>query len=199
MSIEKIPFKVILTGYQPWGDNKTNPSEILAEKVSEKLREDGNNSESYSLKVTVDEANSFYHNLPVQKDRSNLPFVIHIGLDGVRSKLIEIETTASNQVILSSDGRGEPVSNDKTLGHQFNNPIDVEALGKSLGTEFLVSHNAGTYLCNYIYYRGLENIGTKTRGCIFLHIPHFSTLSLEKQVKQTIDLIHQIAKIPELL
>lgn len=70
----------------------------------------------------------FYHNLPVQKDRSNLPFVIHIGLDGVRSKLIEIETTASNQVILSSDGRGEPVSNDKTLEHQFNNPIDVEAL-----------------------------------------------------------------------
>ena len=195
----KIPFKVILTGYQPWGNNETNPSEILAEKVSEKLREKGNNSESYSLKVEVDEANSFYSRLPVEKDRSKLPFIVHIGLDGVRTNLMEIESTASNQAILTSDGRGQPITNDKTLGYQFNNPIDVDALGKSLGDKFLVSHNAGTFLCNYIYYRGLENIGTKIRGCIFVHIPHFATLSLEKQVEQMIDLIQQIAKIPELL
>lgn len=163
----KIPFKVILTGFQPWGDNETNPSEILAEKVSEKLKSNGNNSESYSLKVTVDEADSFYNRLPIEKERSNLPFIVHIGLDGVRTKLMEIESTASNQLILASDGWGQQISNKRNLGHQFVNQIDVESLGKNLGSNFLVSHNAGTFLCNYIYYIGLENVGTKCMDVFF--------------------------------
>lgn len=149
--------------------------------------------------MTVDEADSFFNRLPIEKERSNLPFIVHIGLDGVRTKLMEIESTASNQLILASDGWGQQISNKRNLGHQFVNQIDVESLGKNLGSNFLVSHNAGTFLCNYIYYIGLENVGTKSCGCIFLHIPHFSTLSLEKQVEQTIDLIQQIAKIKELL
>lgn len=71
---------------------------------------------------------------------------------------MEIESTATNMVILTSDGRGQPVSKDKNLGFQLKNLIDVESLAKSLDDEFVVSENAGTNLCNYIYYLGLENV-----------------------------------------
>lgn len=49
------------------GDNEINPSETLAEKDSQKLRENGDDSKSYSLKVTVEEANSFYQNILIEK------------------------------------------------------------------------------------------------------------------------------------
>lgn len=194
----KIPFEVILTGFQPWGENEVNPSETLAEKVSQKLRENGDDSKSYSLKVTVEEANSFYNKILIEKNQSKLPFIIHIGLDGVRTDSMEIESTASNMAILTLDGRAQTVSNNKNLGYRLENTIDIEALVKSLETEFVISHNAGTNLCNYIYYRGLENVGIKSRGCIFVHIPHFTTLSLEVQIQNMIHLIQQIAKLPNL-
>lgn len=156
----------------------------MAEKDNQKLRENGDDSKSYSLKVTVEEANSFYQNIPIEKSQSKLPFIIHIGLDGVR--------TASNIAILTLDGRAQTVSNDKNLGYRLENTIDIKTLGK------FISCNAGTNLCNYIY-RGLENVGIKSRGCIFVHIPHFTTLSLELQIQHMIHLIQQIAKLPNLL
>ena len=124
----------------------------------------------------------FTKTFQLKKSQSKLPFIIHIGLDGVR--------TASNMVILTLDGRAQTVSNDKNLGYRLENTLDIKTLGK------FISCNAGTNLCNKIYYSGLENVGIKSRRCIFVHIPHFTTLSLELQIQHMIHLIRQIAKLP---
>jgi pyrrolidone-carboxylate peptidase len=44
------------------------------------------------------------------------------------------------------------------------------------------SENAGTYLCNYIYYRALHELRDKRVG--FVHVPPLARLPLDQQCQQ---------------
>lgn len=70
------------------GDNEINPSETLAEKDSQKLRENGDDSKSFSLKVTVEEANSFCQNIPIEK-KVNQNFPSLFTLDSMAFELLQ--------------------------------------------------------------------------------------------------------------
>ena len=183
----------ILTGFQPFGSFSYNPAEILAEATSQKLKELGIKCSSKSISVTPKAADQFYDNLIVI-DQTNLPFIVHIGLNASESEMT-LETQAQNCLCFSSNEGDKTIDDTLSIESILVNPIDVKGLQKELYSQFSLSNDAGTYLCNYIYYRGLQNIGKKIKGCIFVHIPLFEVMPQATQMENLCNLVQKIQQL----
>ena len=182
------PFNFIITGFQPFGPSPYNPSEILATK----LEKSGIKCTSKSLSVDPDTADQFYNNL--NEDKDNLPFIVHIGLNANAKEML-LETQAINTLILSPNETAVPIDSTLSLDSILPNPFNVKDLQKSLSSQFSLSNDAGTYICNYIYYRGIQNHEKKNKGCIFVHVPLFENLSQNIQLDNLCNLIQKIKNL----
>jgi pyroglutamyl-peptidase len=63
-------------------------------------------------------------------------------------------------------------SNGKLDNHQIHTPVDVHELVQDLAiTE--VSHDAGKFVCNHLYYSVLNHVRTQQlrTHCVFVHVP----------------------------
>lgn len=63
-------------------------------------------------------------------------------------------------------------SNGKLDGHQLQPPIDVHKLVQDL-TITDISHDAGQFVCNHLYYSVLNYVLTNqlSTRCVFVHVP----------------------------
>ena len=182
----------IITGFQPFGSNSYNPAEILARKTAKLLEESGIKCSSESIAVTPEAADQFYDNLNVE-NKDNLPFVVHIGLDASSSEMC-LETQAKNTLVLPFEEK-RSITDQHSIKSQLHNPFNVKDLQKTLSSQFSLSNDAGTYICNYIYYRGIQNTGQKVKGCIFVHVPLFEVIPEKIQTENLCNLIRKINEI----
>lgn len=65
----------------------------------------------------------------------------------------------------------------------YNTKYDFSKLGYKLklnGFNVIISHDAGNYLCNNIYYYGLKYISEQNLNCdmIFVHIPRLDNIDI---------------------
>ncbi len=182
--------KLLVTAFEPFGGRTCNTSQDL---LSE-LRNGHNQIGLLSYRFAILPVN-FYHAWPTLRKH-----LVHHKPDAVlllgekTSTALTLETTARNQRISK---RGLiPIA--KNSAQRITSPLPVTKIGTALrrrfhsGKKFLsVSDNAGTYLCNFIYYKMLSS--RLRLPALFVHVPALNNDEFGKRRKKIIDVLHHAA------
>jgi pyroglutamyl-peptidase len=164
--------KVLLTGFGPFPGAPFNPSAALAKQLARRRRP--------ALAELIRVAHVFSTRYAaVDRDLPRLlaqrpDIVLMFGL-AARTRYLRIETRARNAVsVLLPDAGGRftqtgVIARGKPAALHGNAP--AQALlhaARSAGVPARLSRDAGRYLCNYAYWRALEQSETLVQ---FVHIP----------------------------
>src|SRR5215470_7843648 len=115
--------------------------------------------------------------LPALLKREKPDIVVMFGV-ATRARQIRIEQRARNRIALFPDAGGHrPAA--RTIAPRrdaIRNPLSVARLvnaARTAGVAAVPSRNAGTYLCNYVYWRALESAARPDGPglVIFIHVP----------------------------
>lgn len=183
--------KVLITGFEPFGGEKINPSieavEILRSKIAG----------ADIIKAEIPTVfNKSIKKLEEVLDRERPDIVICVGQAGGRNR-ISVERVAINL----SDGRipdnegyqpiDEVIFEDGDTAYFTNLPI--KAMVKEMNANNIpaeVSNTAGTYVCNHLMYGLLYNINKKYPNMKggFIHIPFIPEQVINKRDKPSMSL-----------
>ncbi len=151
--------RILITGYKPFLQNDSNPTELLALSMG-----------GTPLEVSYQAVDEFLDVI----DPEDYDLILCMGLHA-RSFAPRIELAAYNQKgqdypdvrgYMPEDEPIDPKGEDKRL-----TTLDTEGLKKHLeekGYTFDLSTDPGRYLCNYIYYKALGKMAGKA---LFIHFP----------------------------
>jgi pyroglutamyl-peptidase len=161
--------RLFVTGFGPFGTVTANPSQLLAESY------DG---PKQILDVSFAAVDDFVREI----DQSSFDTLLLIGVASGRDRLTP-EFFARNSI-----GKTKDVCGESRFGEiDANQPLLLEGtLWRSdqvaewtMDMPVRASFDAGNYLCNYVYFRALENLPSKHVG--FLHVPPVEKVSFEEQ------------------
>jgi pyroglutamyl-peptidase len=165
----------LVTGFLAFGDFAVNPSSLLAQSCGRPLQ-------------LIEVAYAAADEAIAQLDPDSFDRLLMIGVDG-RTSRMRLEQLARNRVGARPDVRGySPCSGGEATAAIDPNGPDLlsgtlwqshPALATAIPHRH-VGDDAGTYLCNYIYYRALQRFGV-THAVGFLHIPPVDRLALPIQ------------------
>ena len=163
--------RVLVTGFEPFGENDVNPSALIAEAL-----------EGVILPVSYERAADELRRAVGER----LPdLVVCFGL-AVDRTAITVERYAHNLDEASTTdndgaaGSGSPI--DATGPLALASTLPVDEIVAALRAEEIpadVSRDAGGYLCNHVLYALLRS---GTRGG-FVHLPPLDVIPLETQVR----------------
>lgn len=176
--------KILLTGFEPFGDLEVNPSQVILEKISDRQTLCNiHEINTVILPVSFDSAGSVIKR-SIQEFKPDI--ILSLGLSET-SDSITLERKAINlkQNIEPQNARnkgpklillGCPIIYKSTL------PLErIYRLLKDRNIPVTLSDNAGRYVCNYVFYLAchqiklLENSGKAG----FIHVPLMSEQILE--------------------
>ena len=166
---------VLLTGFEPFGGDTSNPSWTTVQGVRDTWVGD---AEVHVRQLPLDFA-SLYAGLRVALDEVDPDVVVCVGLAGGSASLA-VERVAINVDDARIPDNGgfqpidEPVVDGGPAAYFSTLPIKaaVEAV-RSAGIPAAVSQTAGTYTCNHVFYLLMHELQQRpgTRGG-FVHIPY---------------------------
>ena len=198
--------RILLTGFEPFGQNTDNVSEIILQRLGSSIllkdpwhEKRSKNTVSPSITVaidkqllTVDEAGSVTVAQRLQNGE-RWDAIIHMGLCEVCDS-IRFETRAQNILEMRiPDNNGRQIRN-QIIGDDniFCNPYIVSAMRFPKLESVEISTDAGTYLCNETYYRTLEAMSRthpqNGSPVCFIHFPSPTKQSVETSIK----ILHKI-------
>jgi pyroglutamyl-peptidase len=161
--------KILLTAFGPFGNYDVNPSELVLNEVSKKITF-GELIDFKIIDVGYDSVNNFINSLTINYD-----LIVHLGV-AFDNKKTRFEIVAHNtakgkdvfnvepQMIIEKNGNDYIISN-------FPECVLEKAMEK-FPNHIVYSRDAGTFLCNYIYYKSLNTFQRKT-SVLFVHIADF--------------------------
>lgn len=181
--------KIIITGFGPFGPFKNNPSRIIAQKAVEKLVGQNVEAEFVDLKASINDINQFYDQL-----KEDNVFVLHMGLYNGLKKLNIEDTGINTAEFIIPDAefeqpRNQQIDKNHPIDHKIHNSLPCEQFVNQLSSFYDLSHSAGTYVCNYCYYRALSYVGKKTKGTLFVHCGLFDDIPEKIQVEAITQLV----------
>lgn len=169
---------IVVTYFEPFGGRTTNASkEVVSLLDGFKTKE---------LPVSWNRVPHYIEDIL----STNPDYLFLIGEAG-KYKSITIEKTAHN----ICDG------NDNDSVNKDNEPInkgDVDVLNTRFDVsklDYLISENAGKYLCNYSYYLALSK--AKNTKVLFVHLPYIQESgnnSLENLAKDLLNIINKLTR-----
>ena len=172
--------KVLITGFDPFGGESTNPAYEAVKLLPDKIGE---------IDVIKVEIPTVFHKsvLTIEKyiDEYSPDFVICVGQAGGRADITveRVGINVDDARIPDNEGNqpiDEPIAKDGPAAYFSTLPI--KAIVKTIrdsGLPVSVSNSAGTYVCNHVMYGLLHLLKTKytwIKGG-FIHVPY-----CEKQV-----------------
>ena len=167
---------IYVTGFEPFGNNETNPSLIALEEALS-LGYEGS-----PLKVSYGAVDHFFQSQAGTKRRFLL-----FGLAAQRADL-SLEQIAFNETkakLLDVDGLPPKmpfIEENEVISLQTS--INLEDLSLKLSEEKIPNHisfDAGRYLCNYSYFKALLCTGG---DALFVHIPALSPTFDEQMLRK---------------
>lgn len=169
--------KILLTGFEKFGQESMNPTELLMTELSQRLGEFAPAEVRVKvLPVTFADA---FKVLESEARDFDPDFIVSFGLAANRRPAIEIERLAINILdasIPDNDGklvRDEPIVPDGEVALMATLPIRAfEKALKDAGVPVVISNTAGTYVCNYLMYKTLEMCRFSKKRAGFVHVPH---------------------------
>ena len=82
-----------------------------------------------------------------------------------------------------------------TLGEKtIQTGVDLKKLAKGL-TMTRVSHDAGKFVCNTLYYKALIHLRKQSHGCVFVHVPVLTADNVEPIKSDFISVLDRLAEI----
>lgn len=174
--------KVLVTGFQPWGSETSNPSAHVARALG-----------GHVLPVHWARATRRLKTL-LRNEKPEA--VVLLGL-GPGRRRIELEAVALN-VDHCEEAPWKrwrrPIGKGRDLARASRLPLDrlVRAL-RAGGIPAGISHHAGTFLCNHVFYVALESTRVP---CGFIHLPPESAVPLDAQIRalrKVVDLLRSTA------
>ena len=174
--------KILFTGFGRFPGAASNPSAALAARVAKRRRPAFADVERIAHVFPTSYA-AVDRELPALIEKHHPDAVVMFGLAG-RTPHVRIETLARNRItpvfpdvdgVVPSSTRIALPSNGPRRGRApFRNLL---AAAKQTGVKAALSRDAGSYLCNYGYWRAIE-AGAKPDGprlVVFVHIPKVRT------------------------
>ena len=170
--------RALLTGFEPFGGDKINPSELVVKRISGEKNVDISGLEIYTavLPVSFRRADVLLKNL-----LDDLRPDIYIGLGqwaGISYVTLErIGVNIKDARTPDNDGEqpiDEPIDPDGPVAYFTTLP--KRAIVKRLreaGILSAISNSAGTFLCNYVIYLSLHHSTLKgyPKRAGFMHLP----------------------------
>jgi pyroglutamyl-peptidase len=179
---------VLITGFLPFLNNDTNPTEIIVKKLA-----------SLGYKTLIIDVNyeSSVKSIKSYVDADkNIKFILSLGLANSRNK-VSIEEYAYNEYNRKTPDNAGYIPKSKIIDSKFPskketriNAEDLVNRLNSLGYNCELSIDPGRYLCNYIYFNNLVNFNENS---LFVHFPNFkSKEELDYGVKIVISIVEQL-------
>jgi pyroglutamyl-peptidase len=184
---------IYLTGYGPFLTIKENPSEKIVTHIfnnSPKLNTEFTNiifNQIFEVKTeNVDNNISNLFNIIKKHDNNNnnkdiLHIIISLGVAENR-KVNTLEIRAKNHIYDRIIDK--KIDENKPDFYYSKTPIKyiIKGIQNFKNSECKFSNDAGTYLCNYMYFTTLTKCFDEKNFCsFFLHVPLLSIYSMEKQ------------------
>lgn len=175
---------VLITGFEPFGDNPINPSQLLVEEFPDQLSDsiyiqkailpvDGKTGPSEML-------NAIHTHKP--------DVVLAFGLAAGRAK-ISLERVAVNWIdYRQPDNAGVTVQDQPVIPGgpaAYFSTLPIEQLNRALQNEGIpsdISLSAGAYLCNQVFYTMMHAI---TSGALPIHAGFIHLPALPEQAAKT--------------
>jgi pyroglutamyl-peptidase len=183
--------KILLTGFNPFGELDANPAQVIVQRIVE-----GNRlPSSWELVAEI---------LPTEFDAAGqrIRDLIHevepkavlcLGL-AVSSDTIRLEHVALNvDCTEAPDNAGDAPTGRRIVpegpvGYWSTLPVEhMLAALREHGFPATISHHAGTYVCNHVFYTArheIEQIGSDA-WCGFLHVPLMTEQARTEQEQAT--------------
>lgn len=169
---------ILLTGFEPFGGDSSNPSWAAVLEAQEILRSEGHDVEALELPCVFGESAAVLREA-VERLRPEL--VICVGLAGGRDRL-SLERVAINcDDARIPDNAGnrpidEPVVPEGPAAYFSTLPVKSALRALQIaGIRAEVSQTAGTYVCNHVFYALMHELAgavpPRARGG-FIHVPY---------------------------
>ncbi len=197
--------KLLLLAFGPFGSWLENSTDQVSRAVFERLTEQGVAARREVLETRLATVRGLVDSLKGEVPRA----VLACGLSG-RSTGVQVERRARNLLDFSvpdvggEQPRHEPVlaGAPQALLSEVNFPVLLEAL-KAAGVDASLSDDAGSYICNALYFLLLEALQGRSVPVVFLHLPplpglaradekEHPTMALELQVRALLAAAEQL-------
>ncbi len=177
---------ILITGFGRFPGAPVNPGGLVAARLVRRRRPAfaGTRRVAHVFATRYDAVD---RELPALLAREKPDIVVMFGV-AARARAVRIEQRARNRLALFPDAGGYHPPANTIAPHRdaMRNSLSVARLVKAARTAGVAaapSRNAGTYLCNYIYWRALE-AAAKPDGpglVIFIHVPPVGLKGLPKK------------------
>lgn len=184
---------ILVTGFGPFGKHVVNAS---WEAVKELQKLWINSKEFPDIKLVIEEIPVSYSyvstQIPQLWKKHNPTIVLHVGVAGTaESLIIECHACSNGYDRFDIDKK---CPNETNIEYNIlKTGINVKELCDNVNKnceehkcKACLSHNAGKYLCEYIYYQSLAIEPTKT---LFVHVPDFNKYSSIQTAKGLYDIL----------
>lgn len=184
--------KILITSFGPFAEFTENPSNLVMHLLQQQLKSlDLNHVFTYeTLEVS-------YHAVDLFERKNKLSiydFVIHLGV-ATNDNVLRIEVRARNERAGKDVQGNAPLQNDiiknmSDLQTNLNQAQLMKFCSRYPG-KVRISKDAGTYLCNYVYFNSLINFAPKTK-VLFIHIADFINRSDATPALEQTEIIGQL-------
>jgi pyroglutamyl-peptidase len=168
---------ILVTGFGRFHGAPVNPSGVLVERIGRSRCPAFAGIELIPHVFPTSYA-AVDQQLPNLLARHRPDAIVMFGL-AARTKHLRIELQARNRTILFPDANGfspkarliRPHGPTTLVGRAAFSRVTAAARGA--GVRAMLSHNAGSYVCNYLYWRAIE-YGSPPKGPLvvfFVHVP----------------------------
>ncbi|GMH01591.1 hypothetical protein Nepgr_003430 [Nepenthes gracilis] len=201
-----------VTGFKKFQGVPKNPTEIIVSKLKDYVSRIGLPAGVTLGSCTVLEAagdgalvalrkilEASVSNLDISSNESVV--WLHLGVNS-RAQRFAIELQAVNEATFRypdelgwQPQRLPVVHEDGGISRTRQTCCSVEALLRFLkkrGYDVMLSKDAGRFVCNYVYYHSLQFAEQRGHKSLFVHVPLFSEIDEEIQIKFTASLLEAI-------
>jgi pyroglutamyl-peptidase len=178
---------ILITGFGRFPGSPVNPSGLIAKRLAGRRRPAlaGARRVAHVFDVRY---NAVDRELPALLSEEKPDIVVMFGV-ATRAVQMRVEERARNRIAMFPDaGRFRPAAQTIAAGRDaMRNRLSLARLvnaARAVGAAVTRSRNAGSYLCNYAYWRGLE-AAARADGpaiVIFVHVPPVALKNRPKRV-----------------
>jgi pyroglutamyl-peptidase len=185
--------KVLITGFDPFGGEPINPALESVKKLA--------NHTTEKFEVVVREIPTVFDkaidHLLTAMEEVKPDIVICVGQAGGRSDItVERVAININDARIPDNEGNQPIDTEVAAGGPaaYWSTLPIKAMVKEMnkaGIPASVSHTAGTFLCNHIFYGLMHYLATTGDAAIrggFIHIPLLPEQSVRHQGKPSMAL-----------
>ncbi|MBW4690787.1 MAG: peptidase C15 [Lyngbya sp. HA4199-MV5] len=170
-----MPTKLLLTSFDIWkAHHRSNASDDLLNILIEQ-----------ALLATLDAEITLLQKLPVDFQRA--PQAVIAQLDALQPDVVVCCGMAETRSHLTIE------SNGKHQARTLQTTVDIDRLVDGLAMTH-ISHDAGAFVCNDLYYSVLKHIADRRLACqcLFVHVPVLNEVNREPIMKDFLTILRSL-------